>query len=483
MCPTLRNVLVYDSTNSANAYNSGQNHNFSSGSSQLTLEKLVLSENEITSTGAGDIAYALCYNKTIHALDLSYNRIGDEGILELLSCLQYNQVLRSIYTIYNDSDDERVDRVLEMRTAALLALENHIDRAEQRETFHNTGLSIDRTGMLDPNNNIFKQQSRSGTRSGSRGDSRGSNSPYTGTGTGTGGSDGIEIGSLPCSPTVIEGGKKDRRSSGSGKINSHSQFSTPIKATKGGTEGHTDTPLCMHQAQSPNMSPSQLADSLDSRGGLRFDLGGTIATPGSPDTYTYNDTDQGQGQGRRINTAGTSGSVDSVGTSTPTPTPNPGGLRSPMPVSMSMSIPVHTAGTSGSGSGTGTPVKSQRRGQGQSRPGSGSGWDDGTFREVHLAPVPAFNSVTLSTLTSIAKQVQYATRDNSHLAGALQVRAVYLYISISLYCVSFHLYIFTSLYRVSYAIYIYIYIDIGIANCELELLASYHLLALLIRLL
>ena len=104
----------------------------------------------------------------------------------------------------------------------------------------------------------------------------------------------------------------------------------------------------------------------------------------------------------------------------------------------------------------------QRRGQGQSRPGSGSGWDD--VREVHLAPVPAFNSVTLSTLTSIAKQVQYATRDNSHLAGALQVRAVYLYISTSLYCVSFHLYIFTSLYRVSYAIDIDIDIDIGIAN-------------------
>ena len=103
-----------------------------SGSSQLTLEKLILSENEITSVGAGDIAYAMCYNKTIHALDLSYNKIGDEGILELLSCLQYNQVLRSMYTIYNESVDERVDRVLEMRTAAILALESHIDRAGTR---------------------------------------------------------------------------------------------------------------------------------------------------------------------------------------------------------------------------------------------------------------------------------------------------------------------------------------------------------------
>jgi hypothetical protein len=62
----------------------------------------VISENSIGDAGAGDLAYALCYNKTIVALDISYNCIGDAGILELLSCLQYNQVLRSMYTLYVD---------------------------------------------------------------------------------------------------------------------------------------------------------------------------------------------------------------------------------------------------------------------------------------------------------------------------------------------------------------------------------------------
>ena len=97
--------------------------------------------------------------------------------------------------------------------------------------------------MLDPHNNIFKRAGSS--RGNSRGDSRGDSGSDTG-------------GSLPSSP--IPGKRRKSRA----------QFSSPIK----------ENPLNMQGAPSPDISASQLADSLDSRGGLRFDLDGTIVAPG-----------------------------------------------------------------------------------------------------------------------------------------------------------------------------------------------------------
>ncbi len=112
----------------------------------LTLELLDLSENDIDCDGAADLAYALCYNKTLKSLNLQKCLIDDRGIGELLASLQYNQVIRSIVTLYNVSEDERVDRVLELRTAAVQALEDHVDRAQMREQYHDTGFMVDRSG-------------------------------------------------------------------------------------------------------------------------------------------------------------------------------------------------------------------------------------------------------------------------------------------------------------------------------------------------
>ena len=125
-CAVIRDVLVYEK--------------------HLNLHKLVLSQNNISCDGASDIAYAMCFNKTLKILDLSKNDIDDRGIGELISCLQFNQVVSLISTIYNKSKDERVDRICEMRAKALQALEDHLDRAQNRENFHDTGFYIDRTG-------------------------------------------------------------------------------------------------------------------------------------------------------------------------------------------------------------------------------------------------------------------------------------------------------------------------------------------------
>jgi len=177
-CVPLRDVLIYESA--ADGYDhrnirggtpyKGPNSAYGSDSGYvakgLHLEKLVLSENEIGDAGAANIAYALCYNKTLQALDLAYNKIGDTGILELLSCLQYNQVLRSMYTIYNTSTDERVDRVLELRAAAMRALEDHLDRVDLREEFHQTGLLVDRTGTITNMSLASKQRSGIGSKRG-----------------------------------------------------------------------------------------------------------------------------------------------------------------------------------------------------------------------------------------------------------------------------------------------------------------------------
>jgi hypothetical protein len=128
----------------------------------LCLELLNLSDNNIDCDGAAEIAYALCYNKTLKVLHLAKNKIDDRGIGELLSSLQYNQVIRSIVTLYNTSKDERVDRVLELRTAAVQALEDHLDRAQNREDFHETGFLVDRSGTAGQ-----KQKGKRGAGGGS----------------------------------------------------------------------------------------------------------------------------------------------------------------------------------------------------------------------------------------------------------------------------------------------------------------------------
>ena len=89
----------------------------------LTLELLDLSENDIDCNGAADLAYALL-QQDAEALNLQKNSIDDRGVQELLANLQYNQVIQGIVTLYNKSKDERVDRVLELRTAAVQALED-----------------------------------------------------------------------------------------------------------------------------------------------------------------------------------------------------------------------------------------------------------------------------------------------------------------------------------------------------------------------
>ena len=124
----------------------------------LSLELLDLSENEISCEGATDLAYALSYNKTLKVLNLGKNRIGDHGIEELLACLQFNQSIRNIVTLYNTSTDERVDRVLELRTAAVQALEDHLDRAQNREDYHETGFLVDRSGNYGANSVSGRQE-------------------------------------------------------------------------------------------------------------------------------------------------------------------------------------------------------------------------------------------------------------------------------------------------------------------------------------
>jgi len=177
-CVSLRDVLIYESASDGYDHrnirggapykgpNSARGPENGYTATGLHLEKLVLSENEIGDAGAANIAYALCYNKTLQALDLAYNKIDDSGILELLSCLQYNQVLRSMYTIYNISQDERVDRVLELRAAAMRALEDHLDRVDLREEFHQTGLLVDRTGSITNMSLASKQRSGAGSKRG-----------------------------------------------------------------------------------------------------------------------------------------------------------------------------------------------------------------------------------------------------------------------------------------------------------------------------
>ena len=143
----------------------------------LTLELLDLSENDIDCDGAADLAYALCYNKTLKSLNLQKCSIDDRGIQELLASLQYNQVIRSIVTLYNISKDERVDRVLELRTAAVQALEDHVDRAQMREQYHNTGFMVDRSGTHGMKN---VARSRKANRNSSPGNNRLPHTPQAG---------------------------------------------------------------------------------------------------------------------------------------------------------------------------------------------------------------------------------------------------------------------------------------------------------------
>jgi len=59
--------------------------------SNQTIEELVLSRNNISSSNMKDIAHGLQWNKTIRRLDLSHNKIGDKGVGHLMACLDEEQ--------------------------------------------------------------------------------------------------------------------------------------------------------------------------------------------------------------------------------------------------------------------------------------------------------------------------------------------------------------------------------------------------------
>lgn len=95
---------------------------------QPVLEKLVLAKNEIGDDGVQEICAGLAQNTVLQALDLSKCQIQETGLNALLLCLETNFTLSALNTMYNLSPDDRADRIVDMRSAATRALDQHLDR-------------------------------------------------------------------------------------------------------------------------------------------------------------------------------------------------------------------------------------------------------------------------------------------------------------------------------------------------------------------
>jgi Ran GTPase-activating protein (RanGAP) involved in mRNA processing and transport len=71
-----------------------------------TLERIVLSWNDIGPVGANGLAKALTKNAKLTHVDLSSNRMGSEGAKELADCLLYNLVLEELILNHNEIEDD-----------------------------------------------------------------------------------------------------------------------------------------------------------------------------------------------------------------------------------------------------------------------------------------------------------------------------------------------------------------------------------------
>jgi Ran GTPase-activating protein (RanGAP) involved in mRNA processing and transport len=71
-----------------------------------TLERIVLSWNDIGPVGASGLAKALTKNAKLTHVDLSSNRMGSEGAKDLADCLLYNLVLEELILNHNEIEDD-----------------------------------------------------------------------------------------------------------------------------------------------------------------------------------------------------------------------------------------------------------------------------------------------------------------------------------------------------------------------------------------
>lgn len=100
---------------------------------QPVLEKLVLAKNDIGDDGVQEICAGLAQNTVLQALDLSKCQIQETGLNTLLLCLETNFTLAALNTMYNLSPDDRADRIVDMRSTATRALDQHLDRLGKDE--------------------------------------------------------------------------------------------------------------------------------------------------------------------------------------------------------------------------------------------------------------------------------------------------------------------------------------------------------------
>ncbi|XP_065901069.1 protein NLRC3-like isoform X2 [Dysidea avara] len=71
-----------------------------------TLRVLGICNNNITSTGATEIAYSLLHNTSLEELDISKNPIGKDGATAIAQAITNNKTLKKLY-LYGDTIDEQ----------------------------------------------------------------------------------------------------------------------------------------------------------------------------------------------------------------------------------------------------------------------------------------------------------------------------------------------------------------------------------------
>ena len=91
-----------------------------------TLVKIDLENCNIYSSGAGQIATALCTNHALQRLDLSQNLIGVEGAALFAEMLRRNRSLKKLYlsdaSIYEKGIQKLIDSLIDNKTLEKLGL-------------------------------------------------------------------------------------------------------------------------------------------------------------------------------------------------------------------------------------------------------------------------------------------------------------------------------------------------------------------------